>query len=231
MDDNPFLYRLKNKTSEELEDMLDQPSNFKAEAIQAARHILEKRKAGDKAFEEPAPVAPPRPKKKSLLLSKLNTSVKSIAVYQILTGICSVPILLSYPYNSPAVIAICIIFLIIGLFDILAGILLFLKKEQAISISLTLQFIHLVFLSANGFIINNSGFLYLYFIVGSPYGFGTKIGIIPDMTFLFETGSALGLGVNIVALLAIAVLFRCREIIQKEGAFTEQVLEKNLFKN
>ncbi len=221
-----FVDRFKDRPTRELEEMLQDPSGFQPAAIESAKYVLEKREKGVEEFQEKKKLFVPKEDSESRgLLSRLNTSLMSIAVYQLLTGLFIFVLLSHFTFRNFFVSTIEIIFFLIYLANLFAAILLFNKKVLGIRISIVLQLIHAIHVSFFGLEIFATSLLYFDVII-EFIGLGVNFGI-GNMSYLFTLSATENfISINLVSVFALTILFNSLERV-KEEKFDDELLKEN----
>lgn len=223
-----FLNRYKNRKTSDIEYVINHPESYRPDAIETAKYILEERRNGNSDFAEPE-ILPPD-ESKPPLISRLNTSVKSVAVYQIISGLLASQYILSLQFNNLLNITFSISFLFIYASALIGGILLFKKNKKGFLLSKIFNAAQSATMAVSGFYYYSIGLF--SFIVSlrlhSGIHFGFNFDFSPKMSFLFYDTSEFFFGLNIVAVVALYILIKAEDQLEEKGNFDDEFFTSNL---
>lgn len=229
--ENPFVNRLKEKSAEHLKMMIASTSGFQPKAIEAAKFILEQREKGVSEYilQEAPSTYHSETKEQVSIFSKLNTSVKSIAIYQMVTGVLSLTAISSL--GSPSVFENLLVsyFLIVNLLGFVGGLFLYKKNSKGFTISIIYHTTLGIVFGAGG-LSYLAGGLFSFFLIltfESGFNFQFLFNFAPSISISFHDVKTIILGANFVSILALIVLFKAKDRFQKESIFDDELLNIN----
>lgn len=228
---NPFVERFKNKPTSQLVNMVENPSGFNPVAINAAKEVLERRKSGDEEFQEPIkPVYVEPDIEPSKLFSKLNTSLKSVAIYQILSSLYAFQYLVGFNLSSLFNVIFLLMFLFTYVAGLAGGIMLLKKKRIGFTISILFNAIQTLSITLGGFSFFSMGLFGVYFeisfISGVHFQFLLELG--SRMAFLFYDTEPFAIGINLVAVFAMIIIMKAKDTFEETGLFSDELLNSNI---
>ena len=211
--DNPFVDRLKGKSSEHLKMMVNSTSGFQPRAVQAAEYILEQREKGIDDFQEPVRYSTNdtiKPTKKSRSLLETKSILFVIIALQIVTAFGGVFLLFDILQEKQSSNVLLLVFGPVFVFDIAASVLLFKKKILGLTLSFIAQLIHSIKFSLFGLTFITSIPLYFYitiefFGLGFDAGFGTM-----NTTFLIGPEESF-ISINLITAFFATILLRVQK--------------------
>ena len=210
--------------------MIENPEGFQAEAVESAKYVINQRNKGDEDFQEKIPKYLVQEEKESGFLSKLNTSVKSIAIYQIISSLLILPSLVSLNYSTVLFAAISISFLVIYLLGIIGGVLLLKKKEKGFFLSKLFNAFQTILITLGGISYTCVGLITLYlqvkFIEGFHFSFGFYLG--SNASLYFHDSNEFMMGINFVSLFDLILLIKAHDSLEESDSFDDHLLNKNL---
>lgn len=211
--------------------MINNPSNFTPDALEAAKKVLELRESGDGNYQEPVkPISVAQNKKPSKILSKLNTSLKSVAIYQIISSLFALQYLVGLKFFGLLNFIFFILFLLTYSSGLIGGIMLLKRKEYGFNISLLFNAIQVLRIAFGGFSFFSMGIFGLYidisFTSGIHFNFFLDIG--SKMAFLFYDTEPFSIGINFVAILAMIIIIKAKDIFEETGLFSDDLLNNNI---
>lgn len=214
--------------------MLVNTSHFDTKAIEAAEYILRMRMDMHEDFQVSV-IAPAPPKKHPLrFLRKVNTSIKSVAIYQLVTGLLSLQAFIALSFESFLTGFVGTLFILTNLIALAAGILLFNKKEIGFNLSIIYFVLTGLVAGAGGLYYYSVGLFSLFIVIELTNGiqFRFLFDTLPTTAIYMPENKPLAVGVNFVSILALYILTRGKDRLREEGVFTNNIFTDNLnFKN